>query len=71
MPPKDTLTNTTIIYTDYTNGYPVLFYYSALFLLSNDPDPGTMQEIAACYLFVLIGSITLGILIAQFSSLIN
>jgi hypothetical protein len=64
VPPKDQLTGETIIYTNYKQGYAVMLYYGALFLLSNDPSPYTMGEVAGCFFFLLIGSLTLGILIA-------
>ena len=60
-----------IVYNDMTEGYWIMFYYGSLFLMSNDPCPMSVTEIIICTLFVLLGSITLGLLIGNFSDLIN
>jgi len=54
-----------------STGYVVMFYYAALFLMGNDIIPSDNFEIGISFLFVFIGIITLGLLIAEFASLVN
>eukprot|EP00347_Sterkiella_histriomuscorum_P014633 403360135 len=71
LPPKDVIPNSTNIYDDLKDGYFVMFYYSSLFLMSNDALPYTTVEVFCCIIFVFMGSVSLGLLIGQFASIIN
>lgn len=71
VPPMDIIQQETTVYEDLTEGYWIMFYYGSLFLMSNDPCPMNTTEIIVCTFFVLLGSITLGLLIGNFSDLIN
>ncbi|CDW87544.1 voltage-gated ion channel superfamily [Stylonychia lemnae] len=71
LPPKDVIPDHTFIYDDYTNGYFVMFYYGSLYLMSNDALPFTTLEIVFSIIFVFIGSVSLGILVGQLSTILS
>jgi hypothetical protein len=75
IPPKD-LDNadedpSIIDGTDVGAKYILMFYYATLFLLQSDPLPTNLGELWGCFFFTFLGSITFGILIGQFSSLLE
>lgn len=75
IPPKD-LDNadddpSIITLNDVGAKYILMFYYATLFLLQSDPLPTNLGELWGCFFFTFLGSITFGILIGQFSSLLE
>jgi len=71
LPPKDIDRQFTLLYESKTRGYGIMFYYATLSLLGGDNLPTSSHEMAVAFFFVFMGTITLGLLIAAFSSLIN
>ena len=70
-PNQDAANRTTTIYTNFDEGYFTLFYYACLFLMGNDSYPTDNGELLMAIISVFVGTITVGILVGQFSSLIN
>lgn len=71
VPAKDESMETTQIYTNYSIGYLDWFYYACLFLLGNDSMPLTTSETLVAFFSVFVGTLTIGVLVAQFVQLIN
>lgn len=72
MPPKDVDWDHTIIYseTDFQI-YNVFFYYSVLTLVTNELMPTNNIEIFSAICILLTGSLVIGILIGEFSSIMS
>ena len=64
VPAKDGEMDKTSIYTNYSEGYWVWFYYACLFILGNDGLPLTTSETIVAFISVFIGAITTGILVS-------
>ena len=72
QPPKDVDWSHTDIYTgSLWNKYNIFFYYSVLSLVSNELMPTTQLEVLVATLTLLIGTLTVGVLIGEFSSILN
>jgi hypothetical protein len=58
---------------NFTNSdkYVLDFYYSLLTMLGNDLLPGSYLEIGTSIIFIFIGSILIGSIIGQFSSILS
>ena len=59
----DLVAENTDAYTNLGAGYVLMFYISALYLLANDMIPTTIGEFWASIFFVVLGSMSLGLLI--------
>ena len=51
--------------------YVILFYYACLALLGNDYVPTDTYEIMLAFVLVLVGAISIGVIIGQFSQLLS
>lgn len=62
----------TIVYSgsDFDR-YNIFFYYSILTLVTNELMPKSQLEIAVSIVILLIGYMTIGVLIGEFSSILN
>ena len=75
IPSKDLDWDETIIFTSAEKNteygryesYVILFYYACLALLGNDYVPTNTYEVALAFILVLVGAITIGVIIGQFS----
>lgn len=71
-PPKDVDWNRTEVYTGITfDKYIIFFYYSVLTIVANELMPTTMMEITLSIGILMTGSLTIGVLIGEFSSILN
>lgn len=71
-PPKDVDWDFTDAYSESSSTrYNIFFYYSVLTLVSNELMPTSFVEIMIAIIILLIGSITIGVLIGEFSSILN
>lgn len=62
----------TEVYTGTTfNRYIIFFYYSVLTLVSNELVPTTQVEVNFSIIILLTGSLATGVLIGEFSSIMN
>lgn len=72
FPAKDLDARITIIFTGtYVERYLIFFYYSVITLVSNDLLPTNMLEVAIAGAVILAGCIILGIIIAEFSNILQ
>ena len=72
IPPKDIDSGVTIAYTgDYLDKYILFMQYSILFLLGSEMLPSTVLELMTWILLVFIGTLFVGILIGEISSLLS
>lgn len=71
-PPKDMDWSETEVYTaSVMIRYNTFFYYSVLTLVSNELMPTTDAELQISILILLIGSLTISVLIGEFSSILQ
>jgi len=71
-PPKDLDWDSTVIYTGTAfEKYNVFFYYSILTLVTNELMPTNNLEVLMAILILLLGSLTIGVLIGEFTSIMN
>jgi hypothetical protein len=65
--------NTQIYNKNYTTGdkYILSFYYCLLTMVGNDLLPGSYLEVGFAALFILIGSIVIGTIIGEFSTILS
>jgi len=71
-PPKDLDWDSTDAYKGKSfEKYIVFFYYSVLTLVTNELMPTSNLEIVMAIIILLIGSLTIGILIGEFTSIMN
>lgn len=72
LPPKDVDWDKTEIYaSSIDNVYNIFFYYSILCLVSNELMPTTIAEVWVSTIILVIGCLTIGSLIGEFSSIMN
>ena len=72
IPPKDTDSGITIAYTgDYIDQYILFWYYSMLFLVGSEMLPTTFLELMVCILLVFVGTLFIGLLIGEISSILS
>ena len=72
LPPKDADWDKTIIYEASTvQKYIIFFYYSVLTLVTNELMPTTGLEVIMASFILLSGSLIIGVLIGEFSSIMN
>jgi len=72
QPPKDVDDGETLLYGGSgIQEYLILFYYSVLTLVANDLLPTNYFEVTIAALIILLGSIVIGILIGEFSSILS
>ena len=79
VPSKDLDWDQTIVFTSAQKNtekgryesYVILFYYACLALLGNDYVPTDTYEVLLACLLVLVGAISIGVIIGQFSRLLS
>ena len=72
FPAKDLDAKYTIIFIGTKfQAYVIFFYYSVLTLVSNDLLPTNILEVAIAALVILAGSLIIGVIIAEFSNILQ
>ena len=72
FPTKDLDWSESEIYTSTPSiRYLLFFYYSVMFIVSNDLCPTTQLELMVSTVILLVGSITIGVVIGEFSTILH
>lgn len=73
IPPKDQFDGNTVLYTekDWGNQYLDVFYYALVALVGNEMFPTNSLEIGVVSIIIFTGSIIIGTIIGEFSSILG